>query len=390
MKIFLFFTYSKYVILLLLFNFLGFVLKIGNEKYRNIWLISERGTDARDNGYHFFKYINNEHPEIKSYFVIDANSPDYNKVKKIGKIIKFRSFKHYLFLGLSEYKISTHIMGYMPAMNIFAKIDRKMELVYGKKVFLQHGIIKDNLPGLYYPNVRLDLFVCGAYPEYLYVKKQFKHPSGVVQYLGLCRYDSLYNGEKNMRRILIMPTWRSYLNNLRNIDDFKTTNFYNKYQALLTNEKLINLSETYNMEIIFYPHIELQKYIKAFKTYSDNIKIAGESEYDVQELLIDSNLLITDYSSVFFDFAYMKKPIIFYQFDCEEYRKYHYSEGYFDYKKDGFGIVEYDADTIVENIKKLFEKNFTNRDVFDKKQEIFFPLHDTGNCKRTFDAISKL
>ena len=42
--------------------------------------------------------------------------------------------------------------------------------------------------------------------------------------------------------------------------------------------------------------------------------------------------MITDYSSVFFDFSYMRKPVIFYQFDEKKFRKAQYAEGYFSYK----------------------------------------------------------
>lgn len=41
---------------------------------------------------------------------------------------------------------------------------------------------------------------------------------------------------------------------------------------------------------------------------------------DVNELYVISDLLITDYSSVFFDYANLKRPIIFYMYDLEKYR----------------------------------------------------------------------
>ena len=44
-----------------------------NEKYKDIWLISERGTEAKDNGYWMFKYIRENHPEINVYYLIDKN-----------------------------------------------------------------------------------------------------------------------------------------------------------------------------------------------------------------------------------------------------------------------------------------------------------------------------
>ena len=66
--------------------------------------------------------------------------------------------------------------------------------------------------------------------------------------------------------------------------------------------------------------------------------------YDVQKLMIECDMMITDYSSVQFDFAYMKKPILLYQFDREAYQSGHQGKGYFDP----------DNDTINdENIKEV-------------------------------------
>ena len=45
------------------------------------------------------------------------------------------------------------------------------------------------------------------------------------------------------------------------------------------------------------------------------------SDYDVSALLSGVDLLITDYSSVFFDFALLDRPVVFYPYDLAEYRR---------------------------------------------------------------------
>lgn len=44
------------------------------------------------------------------------------------------------------------------------------------------------------------------------------------------------------------------------------------------------------------------------------------SHSDINEIYLMADLLITDYSSVFFDYANLKRPIIFYTYDIESYR----------------------------------------------------------------------
>ena len=161
------------------------------EKYKDLWLIAERGIDARDNAYYLFKYITANHPEINIAYAITKDSADRERVEKLGRIINHNSFEHYISLVLSKVKISTHIMGYTPYIDFFVKADKK-GIIKGKKIFLQHGIIKDNLTYLYNNNVNLDLFVCSAKPEYEYVKSLYGYKDNVVKMLGLCRYDALY------------------------------------------------------------------------------------------------------------------------------------------------------------------------------------------------------
>lgn len=127
----------------------------GREKYKNLWIISERGTDARDNGYHLFRYIRQNHPEINIRYIISRDSPDYEKTASLGETIPYRSFRHMLAFVLSSVKISTHIMGYAADMYFFKLLDIKRP-VSGIKVFFtarnyyaQSRLFKsrDNKPG---------------------------------------------------------------------------------------------------------------------------------------------------------------------------------------------------------------------------------------------------
>ena len=118
--------------------------------------------------------------------------------------------------------------------------------------------------------------------------------------------------------------------------NFVSTDYYQHWNAVLNSEKIDKILKENNLELIFYPHRNMQKYIEEFKTNSENITIADWKQYDVQGLLKESALLITDLSSIFMDFGYMRKPMIYYQFDMEKFRKGQYQQGYFEYKRDGF------------------------------------------------------
>lgn len=360
------------------------------EFYKDVWLISERGYDARDNSYHLYKYIKLNHKDINIKYVIDKKSADLNKIIEFDNYVQYGSMKHYILFILANKLISTHIMGYSPHTEIFTILEKKRLIkIKGKKCFLQHGIIQAYIEGLCYPNVELDLFVCGAKPEYEFIKNNYNFQNSVVKYLGLCRFDNLHS-IKTKKQILVMPTWRKWLNNCSNIDEFKKSDYFIKYDNVLKDKKLKDLLNTFDYELIFYPHYEFQKYINAFQQIGSEIKIANFKDYDVQKLLIESEVLITDYSSVYFDFAYMKKPILYYQFDYDKFCKSHYQKGYFDYEVDGFGKIVKNEEEMINELEYILKNFSLYKEEYDKRSDKFFELYDRNNCKRTFDIIKNL
>lgn len=357
------------------------------EEYKDLWLIAERGIDARDNAYYLFKYIVHNKPEINIAYVISRESADRDRVLKLGRVIDYASFRHFLAVAASKVKISTHIMGYTPYIDFFVRAD-KLGLVGGKKIFLQHGIIKDNLTYLYDDNVNIDLFVCSAKPEYEYVSNNFGYKDGVVRLLGLCRYDDLCKNTGRTKKVLIMPTWRYSLQGADK-DTFMNSEYFKSFNELLNSDRLNGILNKYGYEALFYPHIEMQGFIDCF-TSCENIRIMTFNDCTVQSLLINSDVLITDFSSVFFDYGYMEKPMIFYQFDEESFRKQHYSEGYFNYKRDAFGKVVYELMDVLDELEKILSRGAETESVYLDRINSFFTLRDKDNSKRNFNAVKEI
>ncbi|WP_226063973.1 CDP-glycerol glycerophosphotransferase family protein [Kaistella polysaccharea] len=364
---------------------------------KNIWIITERPAECKDNGYHFFKYIREKYPNQKTYYAIDRQAPDLKKITDLGQALYFNSFKHYLFSFLATRLIGAFNPVGIPNSFSFYKFPH---LVKGKKVFLQHGITKEYIKSLTYSSTLVDLFCCGALPEYDYVQEFFGYPKNVVQYVGFCRYDNL-NDYTLKKQILLMPTWRQFLpsqtwkmKGVKNFNElereFLNSDYYAHYSYLLKNQDLLDFLERNDYLLIFYLHHELQQFTSLFETSNKNIVMANNSDYDVQLLLKESEFLITDYSSVAFDFAYMNKPMVYYQFDEEEYYKSHYNKGYFDYESMGFGAVARQETDLVKALINSFDTQkmqFYNDEMFTKRTHDFFTLRDTLNCKRTFDAV---
>ena len=134
----------------------------------------------------------------------------------------------------------------------------------------------------------------------------------------------------------------------------------------------------------------MQPYISAFHTDCERIKIASAPQYDVQTLLNESAMLITDYSSVAFDMAYMGKPVCYYHFDYAEYRKGQHPEGYFSYERDGFGTVVHTEAEVVSFVQTSVDNLFALADIYRERAERFFTIRNKDNCARIYEAVRKL
>ena len=124
-----------------------------------------------------------------------------------------------------------------------------------------------------------------------------------------------------------------------------------------------------------------------YKYFDENNIFKIKKRCYEQDLFAKASLLVTDYSSIFFDFGYIKKPVIYTQFDYEEYRNNHFSKGYFDYKKDGFGKICYDMQCTINAIISEIENKCELKNLYYKRIKRFFKFHDDNNCYRVYMEI---
>lgn len=379
---------APFVFLLLLIP--SFIFRLVNTaKHRKLWLVAEQG-DARDNGYHFYKYVRKEHPSDYCFYAAKPESAGYERVAKLGNIIKWGSLKHWLYYMSANLNISSQKSG--NPCPIFWYIMHVTLGIYQNRVFLQHGVIKDDLKFVYYNCSKFKYFVCGAEREYKYVLSRFGYDKKNLLLTGLPRWDGLCDVslQQKTRSILIMPTWRQWLGGDRNgifkVKDFKKTDYFRYWNNLINNTRLIELIEKKNIHVYFYPHINMMKFLGDFETVSKNVHIVSDEE-DIQSFLNKCNLMITDYTSAVFDFAFLKKPIIYYQFDENRYRENQYSEGYFKYRQDGFGDVLVDKNSVIDKIRYYVDHDFKTEAKYSKRMQDFFSLRDRCNCERVYKAI---
>jgi|GEM_PF-1180855 len=361
-----------------------------------IWILSDKINAGDDNAEVFFEYLNrNKKGEVNSYFILDKNSQNYNKLKKIGKVVPYLSFKHKLLFLLSKRNISSQSNDYV--LFPFAKDYHYFRdlTVDTKFVFLQHGITQNDLSSwLHKYNRNISWFVTAAVKEYdSILNGKYHYTENEILLAGFARFDRLYHAEDKI--ITIIPTWRKYLFNKYNSDinkaiiekGFKNTLYYKFYRELLSNMNLHECAEKHGYKIALMLHPNARPFTNYFSDIKDLIIFDQNENYT--DVYAKSNLMVTDYSSAVFDFAYLRKPVLYCQFDSEDFFGGQHSmlKGYYDYETMGFGEVEYDVNGTINRIKKYIENDCQLKELYRKRIDEFFAFDDFNNCERIYEGI---
>ncbi|MCW2898077.1 MAG: glycerophosphotransferase, partial [Streptosporangiaceae bacterium] len=107
---------------------------------------------------------------------------------------------------------------------------------------------------------------------------------------------------------------------------------------------------------------------------------------DIAELYLITDVLVTDYSSVMFDYANTGKPMLFFTYDLLDYRD-RLRGFYFDFEKEAPGPLVETSDALIEAIRSAGEVASLYRPSYDAFVERFCPFDDGKAASRVVDRI---
>lgn len=115
--------------------------------------------------------------------------------------------------------------------------------------------------------------------------------------------------------------------------------------------------------------------------------VINVSDYsDITDIYIVSDICMTDYSSVFFDYANLKRPILFYMYDLEKYRDV-LRGFYLDIEKELPGPILTDNTQVVDAIKNLDSVTAEYREKYEQFYERFCALDDGHAAERVCNRV---
>lgn len=357
---------------------------------KDIWLIGERrGMSAEDTGVAFFKHLRKAHPDVQAYFVTKSAFASSQEAKELGNVLRYGSSESY------EILLNASVLAYSDnGQDLFPKWGRVAKLLPKDTVgcFLQHGVIGLHaMGGLYSKSTttkrkeRLDLFVTSSPVEKERVVKHLGYNDEEVIVTGLSRFDALSQSPSQCREILYMPSWREWLNSV-SPDKFFRSEYFASIQGVLGDHRLHRMLEQHDYTLTFAGHFAMKKWNSKFRVLSDRVRLLSSANGPLQDTIQRTQLLITDYSSVAFDFAYQKRPILFYQFDAE---KFYRSRGMMliDPKTELLGPSIRTQSELLSQVREFLESDKSMAGLYRERAESFFPHFDNNNSERIYQAI---
>ncbi|MFT4469772.1 CDP-glycerol glycerophosphotransferase family protein [Arthrobacter sulfonylureivorans] len=365
-------------------------------KYGSAWVLMDRDNEANDSAEELYHWLRANRPKINAWYVLRRDAPDWDRLQKAGvKLVEYGSFQWKLLMLSADHYASSHIDNY-----VVKPLPQKYGSRQWRFTFLQHGIIKGDLSRWLNPK-SVDLFITSTRDEYNSIAgdgSPYRFSSKEVRLTGLPRHDALLRKRQAVERpnlILIAPTWRSYLVGQtltgsaarEHNDGFTESDYVRNYKALLHSPKLRAVAEEYDLTIAFMPHPNTQPYMDAFEV-PEYVEIKRYGADDVQQVMAETAVMVTDYSSIAFNIAYLDSAVVYFQFDRDEYFGGGHTErpGYFSYEENGFGPVVENVESAVEATSYIAARGGPEQ-LYQDRIKATFPVRDGSNSLRVFNAM---
>ncbi|RYM05612.1 hypothetical protein EWH99_05235 [Sporolactobacillus sp. THM7-7] len=336
------------------------------------------GEKYADNAAAMHRFLRKNCPDYIVFFGLnDVHSPVAETID--GPVYKLGSVWNYLLYDHAVISYYSHSLesDVAPAIDFSRFANPKLI-----KVYMGHGVdgLKKNL--FNFDTRRSTYFICSSREEKRIKNKYWGIPEKKLIVTGMPRYDTLYTnrGQAPTRTVLYMPTWREWLNE---DETFFDSRYYQNISGLLNHPGLHDVLRRhhYRLKVMLHPFMQpmFQEVVKNNRQLPKDMFCRPDQ--DIQQLILSCDLLITDYSSVSWDFYYLDKPVLFFQFDQAEYLKIR--GAYLDFSKDLFGDVTFTVDETVKQLGKILSLNKpADYYLHQVSQKSHFDFYDSNNRRR--------
>lgn len=330
-----------------------------------------------DNPLTIYEYIKKAKiNNFKLMWIVSKNT-DVSMLEK-GEYCYYKTLKSYYHLATAKYKIKSQSLG-----SLIKK--RKGQIC----LYADHGSFGLKMSGYDLTNAkeRPRMEYTKEWDYYLapneYSLKQNMSATGYngKSYAsGLARTDKLVNIDEN--KVHELKKKYNLLNEKRPIVLYAPTFRDKDLKIGKCSYKIDELCKLENIKFIVTCHPQERELAEKLNIPENVINALDE---EINDLLLITDILITDYSSVIFDYFLLKRPVIFYPYDYEEYMEYR--NFYLNYKKDLPGPICYTQKEVINVLNNIDSLNKYSKKI-DEFNNIFNQENDGTVCKKIVDKIT--
>lgn len=362
---------------------------------QKIWLFQDKIYKGGDSSEYIYRYAAAQNDGIKKYYLLDESCPDYARMRKDGyRPLKRGTLKHRLIFLNANMVIASNSTVF--AFNDFTT--RRSFAFRGDFHFdvacVQHGMSVQKIALAQHrlrDNTRL--YFCASKYEIENLSKPVYDYVGydALKLTGVPRYDGLKNRAQKI--ILLSPTWR--MNSAMIVTknegvardynpNFRETSYYKVYNGLINDPRLLSAARQYGYRIQYVLHPIVSPQYEDFtkNEFVEIIPAIGDMSYE--KLFCEAALMVTDFSGVQFDFAYMRKPVVYLHHDDIPQ---HYEEGTFHYTTMGFGEICHTNDELIDVLCEYMKNDCAMPELYRRRADDFFTYSDNKNCERIYPIM---
>ncbi len=363
-------------------------------KAKRIWIYYDKVFKAGDNADFAYAYAMKQNDGIEKYYFLDRHCADWDRLEKAGyKLLLPKTLKGDLYTMNAELIYVTHNPalnrpGFKPSEENYVKT-----FFNPKCIRLFHG----------FPNNRNQTYnqcfqnysgvvVCSEYERQLYGSPANEYTPEQIIPCSNPRFDELESDNK--RWLVFAPTWRPTLRGKGDKGDhssgynpkFKESRYFRMYNQVLTSDRFLETARRtgYKVKVFLHPRLAPQTV-----DFENNDVVEGlDSTKDMTyvEMMRQADLMVTDYSSVQYDFASMHKPVVYYHDPTIPY----WRVVEFDYENLGFGEICMNPQELEDVLCSYMENDCKLSDKYEKRISDFFLKPNGTASKELYEATRKI
>ncbi|MCR4615385.1 MAG: bifunctional glycosyltransferase family 2 protein/CDP-glycerol:glycerophosphate glycerophosphotransferase [Clostridiales bacterium] len=362
------------------------------KKKHKIWIYCDSSKTVKDNAYYQFLHDSGKSDGITRYYVYNAEADirGWFTPEQKNMLLVYGSVRHRL-MCLAADKMITSFYGLRDILSYpYGAMRFFSDLTDFEVIYLQHGVLHANLPTMYsLDRMMLDREVISTEFEAKSLVENYGFEDRFLIKSGMPRYDHIDRTRKAEKKILFAPTWRKFLVRgdgkgswISNEKAFLASEFYKNTLAFLTDERLIKALKEKGYVLDFKLHPNFRMYEEYYDLDGEVVRLADST---VDEF--SYSLFITDFSSFYFDFVFLKRPILYFVPDLELFEA-----GLNHYRKldipfeEGFGELSSEPEKAVNDVIALLENNCVpDKKYTDRMEGMFFDIDD--HCEALYQAL---